>query len=102
MTQTAVSTLQREAQQVLDIQDACNLSGVVHAFSRAMDTLWAAAKAESQGTDYVNQHPIVTLYLSKLVSLNRTECYCGDSSRVFQTASAKVEAIATADQPATV
>jgi hypothetical protein len=59
------------AQQALDVQDACNLSGVVHAFSRAMTELWDEAHRTGQGTEWVNTHPIVTLFIDKLASLNR-------------------------------
>ena len=64
-------TYQQLAQQSLDIQDACNLSGVVHAFSRAMETL--RAHPDCTGTDWINTHPIVTLFIDKLASLNRTQ-----------------------------
>jgi hypothetical protein len=63
-------TYQQLAQQSLDVQDACNLSGVVKAFARGMDTLWAEAHERSEGTDWVNKHPIVTLFIDKLKSLN--------------------------------
>jgi hypothetical protein len=63
-------TYQETAQQALDVQDACNLSGVVHAFSRAMSVLWEEAHRTGQGTDWVNKHPIVTLFIDKLASLN--------------------------------
>jgi len=66
-------TYQELAQQALDVQDACNLSGVAKALGRAMDVLWAEAHARNEGTDWVNQHPIVTLYLDKLAHLNRTQ-----------------------------
>jgi hypothetical protein len=66
-------TIQELAQQALDIQDASNLSGVVHSFSRAMEVLWAEARAHNHGTDWVNAHPIATLFIDKLASLNRTQ-----------------------------
>ena len=47
-------TLKELAQQALDIQDACNASGVVHAFSRTMTDLWAEANASGHGTDWVD------------------------------------------------
>lgn len=68
------------AQQSLDVQDACNLSGVVHAFSRAMTLLWKEADTRGEGTEWINQHPIVTLFIDKLASLNRTQ---GDLSAVL-------------------
>jgi hypothetical protein len=64
-------TYQETAQQALDVQDACNLSGVVHAFSRAMTVIWSEADKQHKGTEWVNTHPIVTLFIDKLASLNR-------------------------------
>lgn len=69
-------TIQQEAQQALDVQAAVNLSGVVGSFHRTCMVLWAEANRLNKGTAWVNQHPIVTLYLSKLASLNRTQCFC--------------------------
>lgn len=66
-------TYKELAQQSLDIQDACNASGVVHAFSRGMTLLWEEANRRNQGTEWVNQHPIVTLFIDKLASLNRSQ-----------------------------
>lgn len=76
-------TLKDLANQVLRIQDACNLSGVAHTFSNACTELWVYVNAHNEalaktnstnseflGTDWVNKHPIVTLYLDKLASLN--------------------------------
>jgi hypothetical protein len=37
-------TYQELAQQSLDVQNVCNLSGVVHSFSEAMDVLWTEAR----------------------------------------------------------
>jgi hypothetical protein len=63
-------TYQELAQQALNVQDACNLSGVAHAFSSAMDVLWAEARKRGEGTDWINHHPIVSLFIDKLESLN--------------------------------
>jgi len=54
----------KEAYQV---QDACNLSGVVHSFSRAMSDLREACP--DQGTEFYNTHPVAILYASKISSL---------------------------------
>jgi hypothetical protein len=83
-------TIQELAQQALDVQDACNLSGVVHSFSRSMDVLWAEARANNHGTDWINTHPIVTLFIDKLASLNRTQF---DTDAIYA-AYPRVEAIA--------
>jgi cobalamin biosynthesis protein CobT len=64
-------TLQQAAQQALDCQDACNLSGVLDSFHRiVMEVLWPEARKQNRGTDFVNTHPIVYLFLDKLASLN--------------------------------
>ncbi len=55
--------------RAIDVQNACNLSGVVHTFSRAMAHIWFEARKEGKGTDWVNSHPIAVLYSSKVASL---------------------------------
>ena len=55
----------KEAYQV---QDACNLSGVVHSFSRAMTDLREACP--NQGTEFYNTHPVTIMYASKIYSLS--------------------------------
>ena len=50
-------------------QDACNLSGVAHQFSRTLPRVWAEARAAEQGTDFVNRHPLVILYVAKMADL---------------------------------
>jgi hypothetical protein len=89
-----MKSIQAVAKEAIQIQDACNLSGVVHSFSRAMETIWAEAReGEGKGTEWVNTHPIVTLYIDKLLDLNRR-------SDAFE-AWSKVEAIANQPEPET-
>jgi uncharacterized membrane protein YccC len=76
-------TYQELAQQALDVQDACNLSGVAKALGRAMDALWTEANQHGHGTDWVNRHPIVTLFLDKLDSLNGIQDGTNRVMRVF-------------------
>lgn len=54
-------------ERALQVQDACNLSGVVHSLSALVSRLHR--DPESTGTDWVNHHPLVILYLDKLNSL---------------------------------
>ena len=68
-----MKTLQELANEALQIQDACNLSGVVHSFHRVISEVWENARAQGKGTDWVNRHPIVRAYVSKLVMLSRYE-----------------------------
>lgn len=67
--------------RAIDVQNACNLSGVVHDFSRVMTRVWVEARKVGRGTDWVNTHPLVILYSNKISSM------CGSSdSYQFSTA----------------
>ena len=57
--------LKKAAQDALAVQDACNLSGVVHAFSRAMTVI----RENTNGTDEANRHPIAVLFADKIADL---------------------------------
>jgi hypothetical protein len=50
----------------LMVQDACNLSGVVHSFARVMAILCDDARRLGKGTDWINHHPIAVLFASKI------------------------------------
>lgn len=71
-----MKTLAQLAQDALDVQCACNLSGVVHGFSRAITEL--RELLPKAGTDEINQHPISILWSSKIASLTGS-----DNSAVF-------------------
>jgi hypothetical protein len=62
-------TLKDLAQEAIDVQDAVNLSGVALAFGRTMRRLWAFETGG--GTESMNTHPIVRMFLSKMLSLSR-------------------------------
>jgi hypothetical protein len=63
-------TMKELAQEALDVQNACNLSGVVHSFARAMTDLRAVAEAEGwAGTQNINTHPICQLWADKIADL---------------------------------
>lgn len=66
-------TYQDAAQDAITCQDACNLSGVARSLVEALDAIWEQARAQGKGTDYVNTHPIVSLFLHKLTDLNRLD-----------------------------
>ena len=67
-------TLKELAQDALQVQDACNLSGVVFSFGRAMEALWKILKEEKGAdTDAVNRHPIAVMYSSKIASLTGSD-----------------------------
>lgn len=67
-------TLRQAALVSLEVQDACNLSGVLQSFRGiVMDVLWPAAREQGKGTDWVNQHPICVLFIDKLSALARSQ-----------------------------
>jgi hypothetical protein len=51
------------------VQNACNLSGVVFSFAHAMERLCEIAREENHGTDWKNNHLVCKLYASKIQSL---------------------------------
>ena len=57
----------------LDVQDACNLSGVVTSFAKILGLIWEEARAKGKGTDYVNRHPVAILFADKINSLTGTQ-----------------------------
>jgi hypothetical protein len=59
----------KDYKDALDVQNACNLSGVVLSFSNMTDKIWKEARELNKGTEYVNNHPITKLYVDKLHSL---------------------------------
>lgn len=65
-TDEEIKDMHRDAIQV---QDACNLSGVVFAFARHMQTLCDMGL----DTDAKNSHPVSVLFSSKISALTRSE-----------------------------
>ena len=67
------NTLQQHAQDALNVQNACNLSGVVHSLDTVVSDLWEYANKNDEGTHFVNTHPIVQAYVDKLASLSEIQ-----------------------------
>lgn len=67
------------AAQALNVQDACNLSGVVHGFARAIGDVRTLLESEKRGgTDAVNNHPVCRLWADKVASLTGTQSFGRD------------------------
>lgn len=68
--------VQRWAREALSVQDACNLSGVVHRFSEILSEMcklgWDTPKR--------NTHPVCQIWVDKLAALTRIQY---DQSAVF-------------------
>lgn len=59
------------AVNAVQCQDACNLSGVVHSFSRDITRLRALTDDKPGfSTTMLNQHPVCALYASKIHDLS--------------------------------
>src|SRR5713226_1022598 len=85
-------TIQQAAKTALDCQDACNLSGVLASFHQiVMDVIWPEARRLGKGTEYVNTHSIVALFLSKLVDLNRNQDFSQAYDEVKKLAEPEVQ-----------
>ena len=55
----------------IDAQEACNLSGVVHQFSRDMRIVCEEVRSKSGGgTDAINRHPVCRLYAEQIAWLS--------------------------------
>lgn len=60
----------RDYEDALACQSACNLSGVVHSFSKVVSKIWDESNAANEGTDWVNTHPICRLYAEQIAHLS--------------------------------
>ena len=63
----------RDYQDSIDVQNAVNLSGVVHSFARVMPKIMAEMRENKGSSEYVWHHPISVLYSSKIASLTNSE-----------------------------
>ena len=68
--QRTIGDLAREA---LDVQDACNLSGVVHSWSRSIKRL--RELCPTAGTEQINKSPINKLWADKVAHLTGTQSF---------------------------
>jgi hypothetical protein len=57
-------------QDAVVAQSACNLSGIARSLNGVLTRIWNEARDKGQGTDYVNQHPIVVLYVAQMLLLS--------------------------------
>ncbi len=73
MTDEQKGKMKRLYEMSLLSQGACNLSGLAYSLAEAMELIWMEAREQEQGTDYVNSHPIVRLYLEQMSFLCRAD-----------------------------
>jgi len=68
-----MKTIQQAALSALEVQNACNLTGVLHSYSNAMKIVREESHRLGKGTDWINNHPISRLYADKVASLSGTQ-----------------------------
>ena len=61
------------ATMAMNVQDACNLSGIVHSFSEFMTFL--RQENPDKGTDWLNSHPVAVLFADKIKSLTTAKSF---------------------------
>jgi hypothetical protein len=65
----------KDYQDALMVQSACNLSGVVHSFSETLSKIWDEARETGKDTDWVNKHPICTLFAEQIAHLAKGDYF---------------------------
>lgn len=75
--------LQRAARTALDVQNACNLTGVLHSFLAAAQAVRTESDRLGKGTDWINQHPICFMFADKIGSLVGTQSLDGFSGTLY-------------------
>jgi hypothetical protein len=63
----------KDYQTALDIQNACNLSGVIRSWNEIIPRIWEDIRADNGGTAAFNSHPINVLFSSKVESLTQSD-----------------------------
>ena len=64
-------TIRELAKEAIEVQNASNLSGVVHSFAKAMTDLREAANVEGwASTEKINTHPIAIVWAGKIADLS--------------------------------
>ena len=63
-------TYQEAAKAAIDIQNACNMGGVARTFHEAVQAVWDEAHRRQEGTDWVNQHPLIRMFIDKMNDLS--------------------------------
>ena len=53
----------------MNVQSACNLSGVVKSFATVMEKIFNKGYEEHKGTDWINTHPICRMYAEQIAHL---------------------------------
>jgi len=61
--------MKRHCRDAIQVQDACNLSGVTHSMIEAMESVCDMAHRLGEGTAWKNRHPVMVLFAAKVAHL---------------------------------
>ena len=94
MEQNEQRTLAQLAQEALDVQNACNLSGVALGFGRAMVNL----RQHVGGGDAIRQHAVTRLWMDKLADMTgRADSFAAYSAAYTECQRVAAGTVAVAD-----
>ena len=65
----------KDYQSAIDVQNGCNLSGIVFSFSRVMQRICNVSCVEGHGTEWKNTHAIARLYAEQIMFLTSGRDY---------------------------
>ena len=85
--------LKQAASDALFVQCACNLSGVVYSFARAMDALNKERSRLNEGTDWIKNHPVCRLFAEQIQYLTSGKGYSEACDECEELAGEKKEAV---------
>ena len=85
-----MSLTAQDYRNAIDVQNACNLSGVVFSFAKVMQKICDEARDLGKGTDWKNNHPIAVLYASKVSSL-AGDVHAGEYSKAYDACAKNAE-----------
>ena len=84
-----MKTLKELAKEALQVQDACNLSGVAQSFAKVMIEL----SEHTNGTKEKNQHAIVKVWLNKMLDLANGDATSQDWNKVHELAETTMDGL---------
>lgn len=65
----------KDYKDAIDVQDACNLSGVVLSFARIMERINEERREGGHGTDWIKYHPICRMFAEQIKHLTIDKDY---------------------------
>lgn len=65
-------TMKQLVQEALDVQNACNMSGIVRSYAEALSDLREILEKEGSGfsTEKLNRHPVSVMWACKIADLS--------------------------------